>query len=163
MDGGYGYRVAYSEGVKLVYIGVYCADGVHFINREHDRLLAAEEHIRHLLIGGGHSGIDIADEDYDGRRLDRGEGLIPHKGQYLAVGLRLDTAGIDDVEGPARPFALRVKAVSRHARRVLDYAYSLSCKLIEKAAFADVRPAYYRYERFHLPHFLFIFLSPSSR
>ena len=70
--------------------------------------------------------------------------LLAHEGQDLAVGARLDAAGIDEREFAAAPLAFAVNAVAGHAGRVLHDGQAAAAELIEEHGLADVRPAHDR-------------------
>ena len=131
VNGGNGNGIAKTEVVKLVKVGIDLAGGVHFIDCQNDGLSASQQHVGDLLVGGGESRLDVG-EEHDDIRMGNGDlRLLAHKGQYLVVRARLDTAGIDEAELSAAPFALAIDAVARNARRVLHDGKTLSDKLIE--------------------------------
>ena len=141
VDGGDRHRVAEAEVVELVVIGIRRADGVHLVDRQHDRLARAQQHIRDLLIGGRQTRFNIGQEDDDRRVLNGDLRLLAHEGQDLAVGARLDAAGVDEREFAAAPLAFAVNAVAGHAGRVLHDGKALADELIEQHRLADVRSA----------------------
>ena len=48
-----------SQVVELVKIGVDLTGGVHFVERQHDRLVAAQQHIGDLLVGRRQAGLHV--------------------------------------------------------------------------------------------------------
>ena len=90
--------------------------------------------------------------------------LLAHEQQYLAVGHRLDAAGIDYIKFSAAPLALGVEPVARDAGRVLNYREALSDKAVEEHGLADVRPAHYCNKRScHIfPSYLYIYFINSD-
>ena len=144
VHGGDGDRVAEAEGVKLIDAGIDRAGGVHLVDGQHNGLFRAQEHIGHLLIGGGHAGANLGDEHDDVGRVDGKLRLLAHEQQDLIVGARLDAAGVDDVERAAAPLALGIEPVARDAGRVLNDGQAAAAELIEEHGLADIRPAHDR-------------------
>ena len=131
MHGGDSHRVAEAQIIELVEIRIHCAGGVHLVDRQHDGLFAALKHTRHLLVGGGHAGLDIGDKN-DHRGVVNGDlRLLPHEGQDLIIGAGLNTAGIHQTELAAQPLAFAVNAVTGHARRIFHDAQASADQLIE--------------------------------
>ena len=65
VDGGDGDGVAQTQVVELVHVRVGGAHPVGLVHRQHHRLLGAQEHIGHVLVGGGDAGADVAHQDDD--------------------------------------------------------------------------------------------------
>ena len=65
-----------------------------------------------IVVGGGHAGLDIGDEDDDVGVVDGDLSLLPHEGKDLVVGIGFDTAGIHQAELAAVPIGLPVNAVT---------------------------------------------------
>ena len=80
VEGGDGDGVAQPQVVELVDIRVLPAGLVGLVHRQHHRLARAQEHIGHLLVGGGHPGFHIADQDDDSGVVHGDLRLLPHKG-----------------------------------------------------------------------------------
>ena len=152
VHGGDGDRIAEAEGVKLIDAGIDRAGGVHLVDGQHNGLFRAQEHIGHLLIGGGHAGADLGDEHDDVGRVDGKLRLLAHEQQDLIVGARLDAAGVDDVERAAAPLALGIEPVARDAGRVLNDGQAAAAELIEEHGLADIRPAHDRNQWFGHDH-----------
>ena len=103
-----------------------------------------------VVIGGGHAGLDVDDEDDDRRVVDGDLRLRAHERENLVVGARRDAAGVDERKFAAAPLALAVDAVARDARRILDDGEPLADELIKQHGLADIRPSNDRNQRFHL-------------
>ena len=141
VDGGDRIGVAQAQIVKFIDVGVGAPGLVHLVHRQDHRLAGAQQHPRHVVVGGGHACFDVAHKD-DHRCVLNGDlRLLPHEGENLIVGARLNAAGIHQVEGPAPPLAGRVQAVPGHARRVLHNGQTLAREFIEQHGFAHVGPA----------------------
>ena len=135
---------------------------IELVHNEYNGLFAPAKHLRHLLIGGGESGSAVHDEDDNVRRLDRKLRLAAHLLCDDVLALGLDAARVDQGEVVVEPLAVRIDAVARNARRILNYRDALAHYLIEKCRFAHVRAADYRYKGFHFSvyplHFWFVSL-----
>ena len=68
--------------------------------------------------------------------------LLPHEGQDLVVGARLDAAGVHQVEDPVAPLAGGVDPVPGHAGGVLHDGQPLAAQLIEQHGLAHVGAAH---------------------
>ena len=131
VDSGHWVGIAQTQVVKLIDVRVRPSGGVHLVYRQHHRLSRALEHPSHLLVGGGHAGLDVAHEnDYRGGRNGNFR-LLPHEGQDLVVCTRLNAAGIHQVKGPSPPFRLGVQAVPSDAGGVLHDGQALSSEFIK--------------------------------
>ena len=63
VDGGNGNGVTQAQVIKLVDVRALAL--VHLVHRQHHRLAAPLEHGGNLLVGGGHAGLDVAQEHND--------------------------------------------------------------------------------------------------
>ena len=147
MDGGDRDGVPQTQVVKLIDVRVQAAHLVHLVHRQHHGLAGAQEHVGHLLVGGGQTGLDVADEDDDVGVGNGDLGLLAHEGQNLVVGAGLDTAGIHDIEAAVTPVTLGVNPVPGDARGVLHDGQPLAAQLVEEHGFAHVGPAHDGYKR----------------
>ena len=150
VDGGNGDWVAQSQVVELVKIGVDLTGGVHLIDRQHDRLAAAQQHIGDLLVGSRQAGLHIRQENDDVRVANGDLRLLAHERQNLVVRARFDTAGIHQRKFAAAPLALAVDAVARDARRIFNDGEPLADELIKEHGLAHIGSAHDRNQRFHL-------------
>ena len=149
VDGGDGDGVAQTKVIELVDIGVFPTYAVHLVHRQHHGLVGPQEHTGYLLIGGGHAGLDVAHENDHIGVVDGDLRLTAHESQNLAVGTRLDTAGIHDVKGTARPLALGIDPVTGDAGGVLHNGKTLSTQLVEEHGLAHIGSAHDCNQRFH--------------
>ena len=90
--------VAAGEIIELVDIILKLGETVHLVDREHDRLLCAAQHIGDAVVGVGDTGADIGEEDDYIRCLNGNLRLFPHRHQQFIPGFRLDTAGVNQCE-----------------------------------------------------------------
>ena len=145
VEGGDGDGVAQAQVIELIHVRVLPPGLVGLVHRQHHRLAGAQEHVGHLLIGGGHARFDVAHKDDDGGRLDGDLRLLPHKGQDLVVGARLDTAGVHNVKHPVAPLALGIQPVPGDAGGVLHNGQPLAAQLVEQHGLAHVGPSHNGY------------------
>ena len=131
MDGGYLDGITQAQGVELVDIGVDLSHAVAFVDGQNHRLFGALQHGAHGTVGGGEAHGHIGDHNDDIRRLNGDLRLTAHKLQHLAVGARLDAAGIHQRKGPAVPLAVAVKTVPGDAGRVLHDGCPAAGQFIE--------------------------------
>ena len=68
--------------------------------------------------------------------------MLPHEGENLVVGPRLDAAGVHNVEGPAPPLAGGVQTVPGDAGGVLHNGQPLSAQLVEQHGLAHIGPSH---------------------
>ena len=145
MDGGDGDGVPQAQVVELIDVRILPAGLVGLVHRQHHRLAGAQEHIGHLLVGGGHAGLDVAHKDDHGGGGNGDLRLLPHKGQDLVVGARLDAAGVHNVEHPVAPLALGIQPVPGDAGGVLHNGQPLAAQLVEQHGLAHVGPSHNGY------------------
>ena len=146
VDGGDGDGIAQTQIIE--FIDVRAAALVHLVDSQDHRLAAALEHGSHLLIGSGHTGLDVA-EEHDDRGVVNGDlGLRTHEGQDLIVRPGLDAAGVDEGELPALPVAFSVDAVPGDAGGVLHDGQPPADDLIEQHGLAHIGAAHDGNDRF---------------
>ena len=143
VDGGDGDRVAETEVIELVELGIGGAGGVHLVHGEHDRLFRPLQHVRDLLIGGGHAGLDVDDEDDDRRVVDGDLRLLAHERRESGLSV-LGSMPPVSTRVKVRPFqsALAVDAVARHAGRVLHDGKAAADELVKEHGLAHVGAAH---------------------
>ena len=142
MDGGHGDGVAQTQVVKLIELRVRDAGGVHLVHCQNDGLFGPLEHSGHLLVGGGHTGLDVRYQDNDRGVVDGDLGLLAHEGQDLVVGVGLDAAGVHQGELAAVPVGFTVNAVPGDAGGVLHNGKTPPDDLVEQHGLAHVGPAH---------------------
>ena len=74
--------------------------------------------------------------------------LFPHLGQDHILGIRFDSAGVDEAEGPSPPLGFCVDPVPGDPRSIFHNGDSPAYDLIKKSGFSHIRPAYDRYHWF---------------
>ena len=142
VDGGDGDGIAQAQVVELIDVRVGHAHLIHLVHRQHHRLAGAQQHVSHLLVGGGQAGLDVAQE-HDHRGVVDGDlRLLAHEGQDLAVGGGLDAAGVYQIELPVPPLRLGVQPVTGDAGGVLHDGQPLAHQLIEQHGLAHVGAAH---------------------
>ena len=142
VNGGDGDGVPKAQVVELVNIRVQIAHLIHFVYRQYHRLLGAQQHIGHILVGGGQAGLDVTHKDDHRSRLNGDLRLLPHKRQNLVVGTRLDTACVNDVKGAAPPVTLGIQAIPGDAGGVLHNGQPLTAQLVKQHGFAHIGPTH---------------------
>ena len=146
VDGGDGDGIAQTQVVEFIDVRTLAL--VHLVHRQHHWLAAPLKHGGHLLIGGGHAGLDVA-EEHDDRGVVNGDlGLRTHEGKDLIIRPRLDAAGVDEGELPALPVALPVDPVAGHAGGVLHNGQPPADDLIEQHGLAHIGAAHDGDDRF---------------
>ena len=140
VHGGDGDRVAEAERVKFIHAHVGRAGGVGLVDGQYHGLLRAQQHVRHVLVRRGHAGAQVGHQHDDRRRVDRDLRLLAHKEQDLAVGRRLDAAGVDHIKFPPAPLAFGVEPVAGDARGVLHDGQALPHQAVKQHGFAHIGP-----------------------
>ena len=142
VDGGHGDGVAQTQVVKLIELRVGGAGGVHLVHCQDNGLLGPLQHSRHLLVGGGHTGLDVRYQDNDSGVVDGDLGLLAHEGQDLVVGVGLDAAGVHQGELAAVPVGFTVNAVPGDAGGVLHNGKTPPDDFVEQHGLAHVGAAH---------------------
>ena len=150
MDGGDGDGIAQSQIVELIKHRVRFAHRVGLVDGQHHRLLGAQQHIGHVLIGGGDTGADVAHQHDHIGVLDGQFRLIAHELQDLAVGIGLNAAGVHDGEGASAPLTVGVKAVARDAGGVLHDGQALPGQTVKQHGLSHVGAAHNGNDRLHI-------------
>ena len=149
VDGGDRDGIPQSQVIELINVWVGDPHLVHLVDRQHHRLLRAQQHVGHLLVGGGEAGLDVADKEDHRGVLDGDLRLLAHKGQNLAVGGGLDAAGVHQVELPVSPLRLGVQPVAGDAGGILHDGQPLAHQFIKQHGLAHVGPAHDCNQRLH--------------
>ena len=138
--GGDGKRIAQAQRVEVVHRVAHLLI-VDLVDHQNDRLVAAAQHGRHVLIIRRQPRASVGEEEDDVARLDGDLRLTAHLFEQDVVRARLDAAGVDQREFVVQPLAVRVDAVAGDAGGVLHDGDAPSGDLVEEGGFADVRPA----------------------
>ena len=128
--------------IEFVHVRILPAGLVRLVHCQHHRLPGAQQQIGHVLVGGGHAGFHVAHEHNHRGGLDGNLRLLPHEGQNLIVGARLDAAGIYNIKHAVTPLALGVQPVPGHAGGVLHDGKTLAAELVEQHGLAHIGPAH---------------------
>lgn len=150
VNGGDSHRVAQTQVVKLVDVRVGGPGLVHFVHRQHHRLARLQKHVRHLLVGGGEPGLNVAQKDDDRGVLDGDLRLGAHEKQNFVVGAGLDAPRVHQVKPPPQPLAGGIEPVTSHAGGVLHDGEALPGELVEQHGLAHIRTAHNGYHRSHI-------------
>ena len=148
MDRGNLNRVSETKRIKLIDLRVNAARAVALVDCQNDGLFGLFEHRRNLAVGCGKPHGDVHDHDNDRRGFDGDFRLSAHEFQHLAVGTRLNAAGINEGKAAPVPVAFAVNPVARHAWRIFHNCHALAGQLIEEHRLADVRSTHDCYNRF---------------
>ncbi|MPM52219.1 hypothetical protein SDC9_98976 [bioreactor metagenome] len=149
VDSGDGDGVPQAQIVKLVKIRIYRTGGIHLIHRQNDGLSASQQHVGHLVVGGGEAGLHIGQKDNHRGVINGQLRLLAHKGQDLIVRLGLNAAGVDQGKRAAVPVRLPVNAVAGDARRILHDGEPPTDQLVEQHGLAHIGPTYNGNDGFH--------------
>ena len=142
-----GDRVAEAQVVELVDVH-RALRAVDFVDREDHGLLRAAQQARDLLVRRRQAGAAV-DEEQDDVRLVHGQlCLLAHRLENVVALIELDAAGIDHREVLVEPLRIKVDAVARDARHVVDDGDTLLANLIEERGLADIRTADNRHDWF---------------
>ena len=159
MQGGDRKRIAQTHIVKLIKFRRFCTRAIALLDCEHNRLARAAQHRCYLLIGCGHTAVQIRHQNNDICRLNGCFRLHAHEFQDFTVRARLNAAGINDLKSASAPFGVRIQPVTGDTRRVLYNREALTGKAVKQLRLADVRTADNRYNwfchcntPFRLPH-----------
>ena len=141
VDGGGFKQIPDPQRIELKSIGIHKTGGVALVHRQGHRLSGFAEHGGHILIGGGNTAADVGDHNNGVSQFNADFRLPAHKLQHIAVGSRLDAAGIHQGEGAAAPLTLAVNPVPGDARGILHDGGALAGELIEQHGLAHVGPS----------------------
>ena len=115
---------------------------IALIDCQHHGLLAPEQHIRNFVIRCGGAGFDVTDH-YDHVCGINGDlRLTPHKLQHMAVGLRLDAAGIHQLKVPSVPVALSIEPIPGDTGGILYNGGPTTGQLIKQHGLAHIGSAH---------------------
>ena len=131
MDGGDGDGVAESEVVKFVEFGRRRADGVAFVDAQHERLAAFFQHGGDIGIIRRNARREVNDQHDHVSLVNGGLCLTAHTGENAVADPRLNAAGVGQTKRAPAPFAVGEDAVSGHAGRVLYNGQPPSDEFIE--------------------------------
>ena len=141
VDGGHLDGIAQAQGVELIHLGIGGAHAVALVHREAHGLLGAQQHIRHLLVGGGHAHLHVRHHDDDVGGLDGDLRLAAHEQQHLAAGAGFDAAGVHDLEFAAVPVAFSIDPVAGDAGGILHDGGAPPGQFIEEHRLAHIGAA----------------------
>ena len=148
MDGRNGHDFVEAEVIELVEFHGGLAHVVAFVDSEDDGLVAATQHMGHVLVGGGQAVAHVHHHDDAVGGIDGDLGLLTHMGQDAFGGLGLDAAGIHQQELVTAPLAVGEDAVAGDARGILHDGQTLAAELIEQGGLAHIGAAHHSNDRF---------------
>lgn len=148
VDGRDGHDFVEAEVIELVELHGGLAHVVAFVDGEDDGLVAAAQHMGHVLVGGGQAVAHVHHHDDAVGGVDGDLGLLAHVGQNALGGLGLNAAGIHQQELVAAPLAVGEDAVAGDARGILHDGQTLAAELIEQGGLAHVGAAHHSNDRF---------------
>ena len=153
VDSGNLNRIAQTQSIELVDIGINSAHMVALVYRQAHRLLAPQEHSGNIHIRSGNTGFNVCDHNDHIRRFNSDFCLTAHEFQHFAVGIGFDTAGVNDLELTTVPIATAVNAVTGYAGSVLHDGGTLTGQFIKKHGLSHIGTSYDGYQRFcHTNH-----------
>ena len=141
VDGGGLKQVADAKGIEFKGVGVHSTDGVALVHRQRHGLAGFAQHGGNVLIGGGDTAADVGNHNDGVCQLDADFRLTAHEFQHIAVGVRLDAAGVHQRKAPAAPFAAAVNAIPGDAGGVLHNGGALAGELIKQHGFSHIGPS----------------------
>ena len=142
VEGADGHRIAQAQGVELEDLRVCGPGPVAFVHRQDHGLFAFLEHGGDFVVGGGGSGLHIADHDDHVRRLDGDLRLPAHEPKHLTVGPGLDAARVHQLELPAVPIAVPVDPVPGDAGGILHDGGTATGEFIKQHGLAHIGPSH---------------------
>ena len=148
VHGRNGHHLVKAEVVELVQLHGSFAHLVALVHGKNDGLVAAAQHMRHVLVGCGQAVAHVRDHDDAVGGVNGDLRLLAHVGQNALGGLGLDAAGIHQQELVAAPLAVGEDAVAGDARGILHDGQTLAAELIEQGGFAHVGASHHCYDRF---------------
>ena len=148
VHGRNGHHLVKTEVVELVQLHGSLAHLVALVHGKNNGLVAAAQHVRHILIGCGQAVAHVRDHDDAVGGVNGDLRLLAHVGQNALGSLWLDAAGIHQQKLVAVPLAVGKNAVAGNARGILHNGKALAAQLIEQGGFAHVGAAHHCYDRF---------------
>ena len=148
VHGRNGHHLVKAEVVELVQLHGSFAHLVALVHGKNNGLVAAAQHMRHVLVGCGQAVAHVRDHDDAVGGVDGDLCLLTHMGQNALGGLGLDAAGVHQQKLVAVPLAVGKNAVAGNARGILHNGKALAAQLIEQGGFAHVGAAHHCYDRF---------------
>ena len=107
-----GHDFVKAQVIELVQLHGGLAHVVALVDRQNDRLMAAAQHVGHILVRRGQAVADIHHHDDAVGGVNGDLGLLPHVGQDALGGLGLNTARVHQHELVAVPLAVGKNAVA---------------------------------------------------
>ena len=148
VHGRNGHHLVKAEVVELVQLHGSLAHLVALVHSQNDGLVAAAQHVRHILVGCGQAVAHVRDHDDAVGGVNSDLRLLAHVGQNALGGLGLNAAGVHQQKLVAVPLAVGKNAVAGNARGVLHNGKALAAQLIEQGGFAHVGASHHCYDRF---------------
>ena len=126
VHGRNGHHLIKAEVVELVHLHGGLAHLIALVHGQNDGLVAAAQHVGHVLVGCGQAVAHIHNHNDAVCGVNGDLGLLPHVGQNALGCLGLDAAGIHQQKFVAVPLAVGKNAVAGNARRVLHDGKALA-------------------------------------
>ena len=158
VHGRNGHHLVKAEVVELVQLHGSFAHLVALVHGKNDGLVAAAQHMRHVLVGCGQAVAHVRDHDDAVGGVNGDLCLLAHMGKNALGGLGLDAAGVHQQKLVAVPLAVGKNAVAGNARGILHDGQALAAEFVEQGRLAHVGAAHHRYDRFAhvVPPFLLL-------
>ena len=148
VHGRNGHHLVKAEVVELVQLHGSFAHLVALVHGKNDGLVAAAQHVGHILVRGGQAVAHVHHHDDAVCSVNGDLGLLPHVSQNALGSLWLNTAGVHQQKLVAVPLAVGKNAVAGNARGILHNGKALAAQLVEQGGFAHVGAAHHCYDRF---------------
>ena len=131
-----GKRFAEPQRVKFEhFIGRIFVD---FVHHQNDRLFAAAEYVRHVVIGGGKPLSAVGEKQNHVRGIDSHVRLFENFAPHRIFRFQFDAARIHHGEFFAAPFRVGIQPIARNAGAIFRDGDFSACHFIEKRAFPHV-------------------------
>ena len=141
-------RITDAQVVKFIDTGLILYKVINLVDHQDHALMTSSEHVRHFGVGIHEALLQICQKEDHIRRIDCNLRLLPHLGKNHIVGVRFDSAGINQGKLSVKPFHIRIDPVPGHARRVLNDGDPGTGQGIKQRRFSYIRSAYDRDNRF---------------
>ena len=148
--------IAKAEVVELVDVRLLLGR-INLVHGQEHGFLRRAQHLADFLIGKRQARTAVDEKEDDVRLLHGDLRLLAHRAQDDIARIEFDASRIDHREFLAEPFGIKVDAVARDARQIIDDGHALPTQFIEERGLAHVRASHDRYDR--LAHSILSFSS----
>ena len=150
------HRIAKAEVIELVDVRLLLG-GIDLVHGQEHGFLRRAQHLADFLISKRQARTAVDEKEDDIRLLHGDLRLLAHRAQDDIARIEFDASRIDHREFLTEPFGIKVDAVARDARQIIDDGHALPAQFIEERGLAHVRTSHDRYDR--LAHSILSFSS----